>query len=201
MFDIIIIGSGPAGMTAAIYARRASLDALVLEKDAMGSGQIAVTEQVDNYPGLPRIGGYELGEKFREHAEELGASFSENEVAALTKTDGIFTVFMKDGTSVTGKSVIYAAGTSYRTAVWKFPGVSSLESPTVRPGRRCVLSEQDRGSGWRRRYGAGGCAVPLPNGEAGLSGAPQRCIPCQCLAAKAGGADGKYCARPVCGSH
>lgn len=114
MFDIIIIGSGPAGMTAAIYARRASLDALVLEKDAMGSGQIAVTEQVDNYPGLPRIGGYELGEKFREHAEELGASFSENEVAALTKTDGIFTVFMKDGTSVTGKSVIYAAGTSYR---------------------------------------------------------------------------------------
>ncbi|WP_443965247.1 NAD(P)-binding protein [Ruminococcus sp.] len=50
MFDIIIIGSGPAGMTAAIYARRASLDALVLEKDAMGSGQIAVTEQVDNYP-------------------------------------------------------------------------------------------------------------------------------------------------------
>ena len=89
MFDIIIIGSGPAGMTAAIYARRASLDALVLEKDAMGSGQIAVTEQVDNYPGLPRIGGYELGEKFREHAEELGASFSENEVAALTKTDGI----------------------------------------------------------------------------------------------------------------
>ena len=108
MFDIIIIGSGPAGMTAAIYARRASLDALVLEKDAMGSGQIAVTEQVDNYPGLPRIGGSELGEKFREHAEELGASFSENEVAALTKTDGIFTVFMKDGTSVTGKSVIYA---------------------------------------------------------------------------------------------
>ena len=114
MFDIIIIGSGPAGMTAAIYARRAGLDALVLEKDAMGSGQIAVTEQVDNYPGLPHIGGYELGEKFREHAEELGASFSENEVAALTKTDGIFTVFMKDGTSVTGKSVIYAAGTSYR---------------------------------------------------------------------------------------
>ena len=69
MFDIIIIGSGPAGMTAAIYARRAGLDALVLEKDAMGSGQIAVTEQVDNYPGLPHIGGYELGEKFREHAE------------------------------------------------------------------------------------------------------------------------------------
>ncbi|MFR6586540.1 MAG: NAD(P)/FAD-dependent oxidoreductase [Ruminococcus sp.] len=85
MFDIIIIGSGPAGMTAAIYARRASLDALVLEKDAMGSGQIAVTEQVDNYPGLPRIGGYELGEKFREHAEELGASFSENEVAAADR--------------------------------------------------------------------------------------------------------------------
>ena len=72
MYDIIIIGSGSAGLTAAIYASRANLQALVVEKDAMGSGQIAVTEQVDNYPGLLHIGGYELGEKFREHAEVLG---------------------------------------------------------------------------------------------------------------------------------
>ena len=70
MYDIIIIGSGPAGLTAAIYASRARLQTLVLERDTMGAGQIAVTEQVDNYPGLPHIGGYELGEKFREHATE-----------------------------------------------------------------------------------------------------------------------------------
>ena len=80
MYDIIIIGSGPAGLTAAIYASRARLQTLVLERDTMGAGQIAVTEQVDNYPGLPHIGGYELGEKFREHATELGALFCENDV-------------------------------------------------------------------------------------------------------------------------
>ena len=114
MYDIIIIGSGPAGLTAAIYASRANLQALVVEKDAMGSGQIAVTEQVDNYPGLLHIGGYELGEKFREHAEVLGASFCENEVTALTQNDGSFTISMQDGTNVIGKSVIYAAGSSYR---------------------------------------------------------------------------------------
>ena len=55
MYDIIIIGSGPAGLTAAIYASRARLQAVVLEKDYLGSGQIAVSEQVDNYPGLPGI--------------------------------------------------------------------------------------------------------------------------------------------------
>ena len=75
MYDIIIIGSGPAGLTAAIYASRAQLTAVVLEKDYLGSVQIAVSEQVDNYPGLPGIDGYTLGEKFREHAEQLGAKF------------------------------------------------------------------------------------------------------------------------------
>ena len=75
MYDIIIIGSGPAGLAAAIYAGRAQLKAVVAEKDYMGSGQIAASERVDNYPGLLGIGGYELGEKFRQHAEQLGAEF------------------------------------------------------------------------------------------------------------------------------
>ena len=92
MYDIIIIGSGPAGLTAAIYASRARLRTLVLERDTMGAGQIAVTEQVDNYPGLLHIGGYELGEKFREHAESLGASICENDVERLTKQDGVWKV-------------------------------------------------------------------------------------------------------------
>ena len=72
MYDILIVGSGPAGLTASIYASRAKLNFAVIEKDYMGSGQIAITERVDNYPGLYGIGGYELGEKFREHAERLG---------------------------------------------------------------------------------------------------------------------------------
>ena len=57
-YDIAIAGSGPAGLTAAIYAARAGLKAIVLEKDPMGSGQIAVTERVDNYPGLYGINGF-----------------------------------------------------------------------------------------------------------------------------------------------
>ena len=79
MYDVIIIGSGPAGLTAAIYAGRAMLSALVCEKDYMGTGQISVTDRVENYPGLYGINGYDLGEKFREQAETLGAEFYEGE--------------------------------------------------------------------------------------------------------------------------
>lgn len=114
MYDIIIIGSGPAGLTAAIYANRAGLKAVVIEKDAMGSGQIAATEQVDNYPGLLHIGGYELGEKFREHAEKTGAEFMENEVKSVTENNGVFTVSMTDDSELQSRAVIYSAGTSYR---------------------------------------------------------------------------------------
>lgn len=53
MLDVVIIGSGPAGLSAAIYAKRANLDAVVLEKEYLGTGQIAYSSRVDNYPGLP----------------------------------------------------------------------------------------------------------------------------------------------------
>ena len=71
MTDVLIIGSGPAGMTAAIYAKRANLDVLVVEKEYEGTGQIAESKNVNNYLGLPDINGYDLGEKFREHALSL----------------------------------------------------------------------------------------------------------------------------------
>ena len=67
MYDVIIIGSGPAGLSAAIYAQRAMLKAVVIEKDFMGTGQIAESSRVDNYPGLYGESGYDLGEKFRSH--------------------------------------------------------------------------------------------------------------------------------------
>ena len=63
MYDLVIIGSGPAGLAAAIYAKRACLNLLLLEKEPMGGGQIIYTEQVDNYPGLPGINGFELAQK------------------------------------------------------------------------------------------------------------------------------------------
>lgn len=114
MYDVIIIGSGPAGMTAAIYGRRAMLNVLVTEKDYMGTGQISITERVDNYPGLYGINGYDLGEKFREQAEELGAEFFEGEAESFEKVGGIWKVTFKDGSVKEAKTIIYAAGTSYR---------------------------------------------------------------------------------------
>lgn len=71
MYDLIILGGGPAGMAAAIYAMRAKLNTLLIEQGAMG-GQVLSTYEVDNYPGLPGISGMELGEKMREHASRMG---------------------------------------------------------------------------------------------------------------------------------
>lgn len=114
MYDVIIIGSGPAGLTAAIYAKRALLNVLVTEKNYMGTGQISVTERVENFPGLYGLSGYDLGEKFREHAEAVGAEFYEGEVVGLKKENSVWTVAFKDGESKSAKAVIYAAGMSYR---------------------------------------------------------------------------------------
>ena len=75
MHDLIIIGSGPAGLSAAVYGRRAGFSTLVIEKNPMSGGQVLNTYEVDNYPGLPGINGYDLGMKFREHADKLGAEF------------------------------------------------------------------------------------------------------------------------------
>ena len=67
IYDLLIIGSGPAGLAAAIYAQRARLHAAVIEKLPASGGQVLNTIDVDNYPGMPGVGGYELGMKFREH--------------------------------------------------------------------------------------------------------------------------------------
>ena len=83
MLDVVIIGSGPAGLCAAIYARRAGLSAVTIERSPMSGGQILNTYEVDNYPGLPGINGYELGVKFREHADQLGAEFVTAEVEEI----------------------------------------------------------------------------------------------------------------------
>lgn len=83
IYDLIIIGSGPAGLAASVYAQRARLDTLVIEKAMVSGGQVLTTYEVDNYPGLPGIGGYDLGLKFREHADQLGAAFAEDDVIRI----------------------------------------------------------------------------------------------------------------------
>lgn len=82
--DLIIIGSGPAGLSAAVYGMRAGLKLLVIERNPMSGGQVLNTYEVDNYLGLPGINGFDMGVKFREHADKLGAPFLEAEVTGIT---------------------------------------------------------------------------------------------------------------------
>ena len=110
MYDIIIIGSGPAGLSAAVYASRAELNTLVIEKEYQGTGQIAESERVENYLGLYGESGFDLGEKFREHALSLGARFTDGEVTSISKEEGFYKVSLSDSTDIETKAIIYAAG-------------------------------------------------------------------------------------------
>ncbi|MGN0642906.1 MAG: NAD(P)/FAD-dependent oxidoreductase [Huintestinicola sp.] len=114
MLDVIIIGSGPAGLAAAIYAKRAQLETVVCEKEYLGTGQIAESERVDNYPGLYGESGYDLGEKFRSHAEALGTEFYEGEAESIAPLENGWKVSFSDGKELVSKAVIYAAGTYRR---------------------------------------------------------------------------------------
>ena len=82
-YDLIVIGSGPAGLSAAIYGKRAGLSLLVMEKQPMSGGQILNTYEVDNYLGMPGINGFDMGMQFREHADRLGAEFVTAEVTGV----------------------------------------------------------------------------------------------------------------------
>lgn len=114
MLDVLIVGSGPAGLSAAVYAKRASLNVLVAEKVYYGTGQIAESNLVDNYLGFAGINGYELGQKFRDHAVKLGVEFKNGEVERFEALDGIWRVRFKGGETLETKTVIYAAGAIHR---------------------------------------------------------------------------------------
>lgn len=125
IYDVIIVGSGPAGLAAAIYAQRARLSALVLEKEYMSGGQVVNTYEVDNYPGLPGIGGFELGMKFREHAEHLGAKFLNIEVKHIgLEEDGRIKVIYTEQEEYRARTLILAMGARYRKL--EVPGEKEL---------------------------------------------------------------------------
>lgn len=113
MYDVIIIGSGPAGLSAAIYAKRAALSTLVIEKNPLSGGQILNTYEVDNYPGLPKISGMELGQKMRAHAEEQQVTFVTATVTRL-RDCGDYKIVSTDGEEYQTKSVVLAMGASHR---------------------------------------------------------------------------------------
>lgn len=114
MYDLVILGAGPAGLAAAIYAARAELSFLVMEKEFLSGGQIMNTSEVDNYPGCFPTGGYELAEKFRAHAEALGAEFVQKHAVRLEEADGAKRVICEDGTSYETKTVLLAGGAKHR---------------------------------------------------------------------------------------
>ncbi len=130
LYDMIIIGSGPAGVAAAIYAQRARLDTLVIEKEMVSGGQVLMTYEVDNYPGMPGMNGFDLGTKFREHADKLGAVFVTDEVkrvetdeesqegellraAELSPLSGRKAVICENGRYY-GKTVVIATGARHQ---------------------------------------------------------------------------------------
>lgn len=83
MYDVIIIGSGPAGLSAALYASRAGMNLLVLEKSPMSGGQILNTYEVDNYLGMPGVNGFDMGMQFRAHVDKLGVPFKSAQVLSI----------------------------------------------------------------------------------------------------------------------
>lgn len=115
MRDLLIIGSGPAGLSASLYAKRANLDVLVAEKEYLGTGQIAASARVDNYIGLVGKSGYELGEMFRQDAEKFGVEFYEATATDMEAQNGYWTTKFDNGESIESRAIIYAAGAAHRT--------------------------------------------------------------------------------------
>ncbi len=112
MYDIIIIGGGPAGITSAIYAARAGMNAVIFEKIGVG-GQILLTDTVENYPGFPMISGPELMQKFEEHVRKFDIEIKYEEVKEIKSNEKTHTVITEDGSYET-YSVIIATGSSPR---------------------------------------------------------------------------------------
>jgi thioredoxin reductase (NADPH) len=113
MYDLVIVGGGPAGLSAGIYAMRAALNAVLVEK-GMPGGQIALTKDVENYPGIEEIGGFELCEKFLNHAKRYNLDIRESEVVRVEPGVDYHEVVLSDGTRMHSHAIILAAGGSAR---------------------------------------------------------------------------------------
>ena len=123
MYDIIIVGGGPAGLTAAVYALRAGKTVLVIEKNSFG-GQIAFSPKVENIPGTVQISGAAFADQLVEQAMNLGAEVELEKVVKVEKCDGIFKVSTEEESTYQGRAVILALGVKHR--VLGLPGENEL---------------------------------------------------------------------------
>jgi thioredoxin reductase (NADPH) len=115
-YDLLIVGGGPAGLTASIYAAREGIDSLIIERSALG-GQAGVTERVENFPSYPEgIGGAELAERLIAHARRYGVEMlSAVGVAEIKECPGYLLVLTDEGDEYCAKAVLIATGSSYRS--------------------------------------------------------------------------------------
>jgi len=119
-YDVIIIGGGPAGLTAGLYTGRGRFQTLLLEKLITG-GQVMTTDHVDNYPGFPEgLAGFELSQRMRDQAERFGVEIRSAEVTALKPGQPYHTVVLEGGEEIVGRAIIIASGAQPRRA--GFPG-------------------------------------------------------------------------------
>ncbi len=112
-FDVIIVGGGPAGLTAGIYCQRAALKTVLFEKGLLG-GQIAISKDVENYPGVEGITGFDLAEKMLSHARHFGLNVVQQEVAEVIAGPELHSVRLADGRLLRTVALILAAGGSVR---------------------------------------------------------------------------------------
>ena len=117
IYDVIVIGGGPAGLTSGIYGGRSKLDVLMIEKDNLG-GQISLTDEVVNYPGMKKISGSELMKAMREQAKSFGVSFVQTEVIEVNFSQDIKKIITQSGV-YEGRSVIIASGLVHKKLNFK----------------------------------------------------------------------------------
>lgn len=113
IYDLIIVGGGPGGLTAGIYAMRAALKTVLIEKGLHG-GQVTISDEVENWPGTERIGGAELAMKFAEHARSYGLEMLSDEVEAVIPGLDHHTIRLSGGRSLDAYAVVLATGGSPR---------------------------------------------------------------------------------------
>ena len=113
IYDVIIIGQGPAGLTAGIYGKRAGLSTLVLDASPISGGQVLNTYEVDNYPALPGVSGQELARQMRDHAEKLSVEFAKGRVTSIERNGESFVLKTKKA-DFEARAVVVATGASNR---------------------------------------------------------------------------------------